>query len=282
MVAGLVFVVDFGRMLQYRVTDPTKRRKVKRDLSKVPIKGIAGISLKQLDGVDETTPVSDLAPSESNNISFRNNTFAANSDQRQAAPHTTRMSVSNISENDGNSTMVVRLPPADSTRADSSVRHRTTRLADILAQGSSSGRTNLLPNCPLSYPLHYANHSQHHGDDDVLYCHQRFSFGANSGMPENLRCCCHFHSGRLSSLSNTCNQNCKCLTDFACNNRSVHPCHYHQTCSGQPHCSSRVAANCNPVANSAADQTADPAQVAEFYQIDSLSSSSSEDEYQEF
>ena len=53
MVAGLVFVVDFERMLQYRANDPTKRRRIKRDLSSILIKGIAGITLRRLYGVDD-------------------------------------------------------------------------------------------------------------------------------------------------------------------------------------------------------------------------------------
>lgn len=38
-------------MLQYRARDPTKRRRIKRDVSSIAVKGIAGISLKRLDGV---------------------------------------------------------------------------------------------------------------------------------------------------------------------------------------------------------------------------------------
>lgn len=56
MVVGLLFVVDFSRMLQYRVRDPTKRRKIKRDVSSAPMKGIAGISLRRLDGTDIDGP----------------------------------------------------------------------------------------------------------------------------------------------------------------------------------------------------------------------------------
>ncbi|XP_018012695.2 uncharacterized protein LOC108669796 [Hyalella azteca] len=53
LVVGLVFVVDFTRMLQYRIRDPSKRRKIKRDLSDAPMKGIAGISASRLDGREE-------------------------------------------------------------------------------------------------------------------------------------------------------------------------------------------------------------------------------------
>lgn len=44
-VAGYVYVLDFDQMLQQRRNDPSRKRKVKRDLATMPKLGIAGIHL---------------------------------------------------------------------------------------------------------------------------------------------------------------------------------------------------------------------------------------------
>ena len=61
VVVGMVFIIDFSRMLQFRIRDPTKRRRIKRDLSTIPVKGIAGISIKRLDGENDDE-ANDLEP----------------------------------------------------------------------------------------------------------------------------------------------------------------------------------------------------------------------------
>ncbi|CAF4822839.1 unnamed protein product [Pieris macdunnoughi] len=43
LVAGAVYCVDFTQMIQYRQSDPRRKRKVKRDTHTHPSKGIAGI-----------------------------------------------------------------------------------------------------------------------------------------------------------------------------------------------------------------------------------------------
>ncbi|XP_046968972.1 E3 ubiquitin-protein ligase rnf146 [Vanessa cardui] len=43
LLAGTIYCVDFHNMIQIRRSDPTKRRKVKRDIPTLPSKGIAGI-----------------------------------------------------------------------------------------------------------------------------------------------------------------------------------------------------------------------------------------------
>lgn len=40
-----MYVVDFDQMLQQRQTDPSRKRQVKRDLSTIPKKGVAGLRL---------------------------------------------------------------------------------------------------------------------------------------------------------------------------------------------------------------------------------------------
>ncbi|XP_070557123.1 E3 ubiquitin-protein ligase rnf146-like isoform X1 [Ptychodera flava] len=43
LIAGFLYVIDYENMIQIRRNDPTRRRRIKRDLSSVPTKGIAGI-----------------------------------------------------------------------------------------------------------------------------------------------------------------------------------------------------------------------------------------------
>ena len=43
---------DFEHMLQYRRNDPSRRRKIKRDLASAPKKGVAGLRMEA--GVEDT------------------------------------------------------------------------------------------------------------------------------------------------------------------------------------------------------------------------------------
>lgn len=45
LVAGFLYTVDFQEMLQYRKNDPSRQRRVKRDLSSIPKKGVAGLRI---------------------------------------------------------------------------------------------------------------------------------------------------------------------------------------------------------------------------------------------
>ncbi|CAL4071245.1 unnamed protein product [Meganyctiphanes norvegica] len=46
LVAGFLYIIDFDRMVQLRRNDPSRRRRIKRDLSSIPKKGVAGIKLQ--------------------------------------------------------------------------------------------------------------------------------------------------------------------------------------------------------------------------------------------
>ncbi|PSN43904.1 E3 ubiquitin-protein ligase [Blattella germanica] len=52
LVAGLLYVADFDAMLQIRRNDPSRRRRIKRDLATIPKKGVAGL---RLEGCQSTT-----------------------------------------------------------------------------------------------------------------------------------------------------------------------------------------------------------------------------------
>ncbi|XP_031841980.1 ring finger protein 146 isoform X2 [Nomia melanderi] len=49
LIAGFLYIADFGSMLQLRRNDPSRRRKIKRDLYNVPKKGVAGLRLNNQD-----------------------------------------------------------------------------------------------------------------------------------------------------------------------------------------------------------------------------------------
>ncbi|XP_076634283.1 ring finger protein 146 isoform X2 [Colletes latitarsis] len=46
---GFLYIADFGSMLQLRRNDPSRRRRIKRDLYNVPKKGVAGLRLNNQD-----------------------------------------------------------------------------------------------------------------------------------------------------------------------------------------------------------------------------------------
>ncbi|KAM0728341.1 E3 ubiquitin-protein ligase RNF146 [Formica fusca] len=49
LIAGFLYIADFGSMLQLRRNDPSRRRRIKRDLYNVPRKGVAGLRLNVQD-----------------------------------------------------------------------------------------------------------------------------------------------------------------------------------------------------------------------------------------
>lgn len=49
LIAGFLYIIDFDQMLQYRKTEPTRRRRIKRDLASIAKKGVAGLRLEQND-----------------------------------------------------------------------------------------------------------------------------------------------------------------------------------------------------------------------------------------
>ncbi|XP_071451869.1 E3 ubiquitin-protein ligase RNF146-B-like [Hetaerina americana] len=43
LIAGFLYVADFDGMVQLRRRDPSRRRRIKRDLASIPVKGVAGL-----------------------------------------------------------------------------------------------------------------------------------------------------------------------------------------------------------------------------------------------
>ncbi|KAB7503201.1 E3 ubiquitin-protein ligase [Armadillidium nasatum] len=43
LVAGFLYTIDFDKMIQQRRNDPSRRRRIKRDLASIPKKGVAGL-----------------------------------------------------------------------------------------------------------------------------------------------------------------------------------------------------------------------------------------------
>lgn len=52
LIAGFLYTIDFDQMLQYRKSDPSRRRRIKRDLAAIPKKGVAGLRLEQSEESD--------------------------------------------------------------------------------------------------------------------------------------------------------------------------------------------------------------------------------------
>eukprot|EP00092_Neocalanus_flemingeri_P018433 GFUD01019951.1.p1 GENE.GFUD01019951.1~~GFUD01019951.1.p1 ORF type:complete len:338 (+),score=135.26 GFUD01019951.1:89-1102(+) len=47
LIAGFLYIIDFEHLLQYRRNDPSRRRRVKRDVATGPKKGVAGLRIEQ-------------------------------------------------------------------------------------------------------------------------------------------------------------------------------------------------------------------------------------------
>jgi E3 ubiquitin-protein ligase RNF146 len=63
LIAGFLYVADFDGMVQLRRGDPSRRRRIKRDLATIPVKGVAGLRTRvahPLQAVDDRCPSSRL------------------------------------------------------------------------------------------------------------------------------------------------------------------------------------------------------------------------------
>ncbi len=60
LIAGFLYVINMERMVQFRRNDPTRCRKIKRDLSTIPRKGVAGLKFNG-EADSETSSVRDEA-----------------------------------------------------------------------------------------------------------------------------------------------------------------------------------------------------------------------------
>jgi len=66
LIAGFLYIIDFEHMLQYRRNDPSRRRRVKRDVASGPKKGVAGLRIEQEAGEDTGTALPDDAAADTN------------------------------------------------------------------------------------------------------------------------------------------------------------------------------------------------------------------------
>ena len=68
LIAGFLYIIDFEHMLQYRRNDPSRRRRVKRDVASGPKKGVAGLRIEQ-DDVEGAGAVVDDTPTDTEDSS---------------------------------------------------------------------------------------------------------------------------------------------------------------------------------------------------------------------
>merc|ERR1719481_1190073 len=67
LIAGFLYIIDFEHMLQYRRSDPSRRRRIKRDVATAPKKGVAGLRMEAESGTS-TAQVNDSDNSNDNDV----------------------------------------------------------------------------------------------------------------------------------------------------------------------------------------------------------------------
>lgn len=68
LVAGFLYTIDFDKMVQQRRNDPSRRRRIKRDLASIPKKGVAGLKTVLNEPVAEDQSQSVASSSSSDHI----------------------------------------------------------------------------------------------------------------------------------------------------------------------------------------------------------------------
>ncbi|XP_057329123.1 E3 ubiquitin-protein ligase RNF146-like isoform X1 [Microplitis mediator] len=167
LIAGFLYTADFGSMLQIRRNDPARHRRIKRDLSNVPKKGIAGLRLNQQ---QEEEPV------------FREIRGA----ERPASPAS-----DTTGTGDGSSTPVPpsntpQTPAGHSSGDATPLTDRTDQRADslhqVLEQMRSLMLTGHLPfnsDNELEESTHDGSFSDHHNSSSILWLQPNASYSSD-------------------------------------------------------------------------------------------------------
>lgn len=85
LVAGFLYIIDFHHMVQMRRNDPSRRRRIKRDLASINKKGVAGIRLPPS---EESNAETDTAVNEPCNVSESNATLQSEMTKSSTTPAT--------------------------------------------------------------------------------------------------------------------------------------------------------------------------------------------------
>jgi len=80
LIAGFLYIIDFEHMLQYRRNDPSRRRRIKRDVASAPKKGVAGLRMESESGTS-AAPVDDGEDSNENDVATALDTLNINDDE---------------------------------------------------------------------------------------------------------------------------------------------------------------------------------------------------------
>ena len=75
-----MYFSDFEHMLQYRRNDPSRRRRIKRDVASAPKKGVAGLRMESESGTS-AAPVDDGEDSNENDVATALDTLNINDDE---------------------------------------------------------------------------------------------------------------------------------------------------------------------------------------------------------
>ncbi|XP_023946157.2 E3 ubiquitin-protein ligase RNF146 [Bicyclus anynana] len=101
LLAGTLYVVDLQNNIQIRRNDPTKRRRIKRDLTTLPSKGIAGIKILDTTQTDDTENNSDVNINNTENAEHGNeeNVSDINTNNTVNAEHANEQNTSDVNIN---------------------------------------------------------------------------------------------------------------------------------------------------------------------------------------
>ncbi|XP_063235262.1 E3 ubiquitin-protein ligase rnf146-like isoform X2 [Bacillus rossius redtenbacheri] len=84
LIAGFLYVADFDAMLQLRRNDPSRRRRIKRDLATIPKKGVAGLRLEGEAGPPKAVSTAlDLAAQQLHSLTLHD---SSDDDEDEAPP----------------------------------------------------------------------------------------------------------------------------------------------------------------------------------------------------
>jgi hypothetical protein len=123
LIAGFLYTIDFDQMFQSRKTEPSRRRRIKRDLASIPKKGVAGLRLEQSDETENSQAASlDLLSVAASRAALTSNCLSpsqtpqapSNTPQTPQTPQTPRSPPSPAPETISNQDSVAQTLPSES------------------------------------------------------------------------------------------------------------------------------------------------------------------------
>lgn len=155
LIAGFLYLIDFDQMLQYRKSEPSRRRRIKRDLASIPKKGVAGLRLDPSDESESGAASLDLLSVAASRVALTSNCLSPSQtplapSNTPQTPQTPRSPPSPAPETVSNQDSGTQTTLSNELRWQERERHRLRRAVEEIERLRLHDGDHYTPHPPLS------------------------------------------------------------------------------------------------------------------------------------